>query len=76
MPPNNSTRVGGIERGAGAPDLSEYVGAFRLPPVQLGIGIALGQIELDVTDQFGDRAEAAGADNVAGQISEESARPD
>ena len=59
------------ESGAGASDLFQDAGALCLPDVPGGRGIARSQIGLDVTHQFAHRSEAAGADDVAGQVGEE-----
>ena len=60
-----------LKDGASALDLGENLGALSSPEVWLGIGVAVGQIGFDVTDQLVDRGEAAGADDIAGQVGEE-----
>jgi hypothetical protein len=49
MPAYNSSSLGFIEGGAGALDFGEDCGAFGLPIVGLWVGVALGEIGLDVT---------------------------
>ena len=67
----NSCGPGFVEGGAGALDFGEDFGALGLPLVGLWIGVALGKIRLDITHQFVDRGEAAGADHIARQVGKE-----
>ena len=61
MPSNNSCGLGFVEVGAGVVDFGEDFSARGLPLVGFWIGVALGKISLDITHQFVDRGEAAGA---------------
>ena len=60
-----------VQRGAGALDFLENHGAFRTPAIRLGIEIAVHQVSLDVPDQFAHAGEAAFADDVLRQFTEE-----
>ena len=74
LPYNNSCGLDFIECGAGAVDFVEDLSTFGLPGVRLRIGIALGEIGLDVAHEFADRREAAGADDVVCRDRRRSAR--
>src|SRR5271168_3966118 len=67
----NSSGGGLVECEAGAFDLCEDFCPFGSPDVRLRIGIAVGEIGLDVADKLVDGGEAAGADDIAGQVGEE-----
>ena len=71
LPCNNSCCLDFIEGGAGAVDFLEDCSAFGLPGVGFRGRIAIGEIGFDVTDEFTDGGEAAGADHVGGQIGKE-----
>jgi hypothetical protein len=58
MPSHNSCGPGFVEGGVGARDFGEDFGALCLSLVGLWIGVAFGKIRLDITHQFGDRADA------------------
>jgi hypothetical protein len=71
MPSNNSWGRGVFERGACAFDFGEDLGSVGSPDVGPWVGVSLDEIGVDVADQRGDRAEATGADDIAGQVGEE-----
>ena len=68
---NNSCSLDFVQSRAGAADFFEDSLSFRRPFIRLGIGVALGEIGVDVVDQLLHRGEAARADHILGQIGEE-----
>lgn len=51
--------------------LARDCGAFGFPGVGPGTGVALGEVGFDVADEVGHRSEAAGADDILGEIGKE-----